>query len=114
MQCRLKCWRNIELSQKMVVGMSVLAEQLEGGEPVDVSLLESIVVFLRTFADRCHHGKEETFLFPALIRRGVPSHGCPIGGLTMEHQKRRGDGGRVGRGHPRLRRGRTSRARGPR
>jgi hemerythrin-like domain-containing protein len=75
--------------QKMVAGMSVLAEQLEGGEPVDVSLLESIVAFLRTFADRCHHGKEETFLFPALIRRGVPSHGCPIGGLTMEHQKGR-------------------------
>ncbi len=75
--------------QKMVAGMSVLAEQLEGGEPADVALLESIVVFLRTFADRCHHGKEETFLFPALIRRGVPSHGCPIGGLTMEHQKGR-------------------------
>jgi hemerythrin-like domain-containing protein len=75
--------------QKMVAGMSLLAEQLEGGEPVDVSLLESIVAFLRTFADRCHHGKEETFLFPALIRRGVPSHGCPIGGLTMEHQKGR-------------------------
>jgi hemerythrin-like domain-containing protein len=47
------------------------------------------VAFLRTFADRCHHGKEETFLFPALIRRGAPSHGCPIGGLTMEHQKGR-------------------------
>lgn len=75
--------------QKMVAGMSVLAEQLEGGEPADVALLESIVAFLRTFADRCHHGKEETFLFPALIRRGVPSHGCPIGGLTMEHQKGR-------------------------
>jgi len=66
--------------QKMVAGMSLLAERLEGGEPLDVSLLESIVAFLRTFADRCHHGKEETFLFPALIRRGVPSHGCPIGG----------------------------------
>ena len=75
--------------QKMVAGMSVLAEQLEGGERVDVSLLESIVVFLRTFADRLHHGKEESFLFPALIRRGVPSQGCPIGGLTMEHQKGR-------------------------
>jgi hemerythrin-like domain-containing protein len=75
--------------QKMVAGMSVLAEQLEGGERADVSLLESIVEFLRTFADRCHHGKEETFLFPALIRRGVPSHGCPIGGLTGEHQKGR-------------------------
>ena len=75
--------------QKMVAGMSLLAEQLEGGELVDVPLLESIVVFLREFADRCHHGKEEALLFPALIRRGVPSHGCPIGGLTMEHQKGR-------------------------
>ncbi|HYW65552.1 MAG TPA: hemerythrin domain-containing protein [Candidatus Dormibacteraeota bacterium] len=75
--------------QKMVASMSVLAEQIEDGEPVDVSLLESIVVFLRTFADRLHHGKEESFLFPALIRRGVPSQGCPIGGLTMEHQKGR-------------------------
>ena len=75
--------------QKMVAGMSVLADQLEGGEPVDVSLLESIVAFLRTFADRLHHGKEESFLFPALIRRGVPSQGCPIGGLTVEHQKGR-------------------------
>src|ERR1035437_5467385 len=75
--------------QKMMAGMSVLAEQIEGGGPVDVALLERIEVFLRTFADRCHHGKEENFLFPALIRRGVPSHGCPIGGLTMEHQKGR-------------------------
>ena len=75
--------------QKMVAGMSLLAEQLEGGKLVDVPLLESIVVFLREFADRCHHGKEEAFLFPALIRRGVPSHGCPIGGLTMEHHKGR-------------------------
>ena len=75
--------------QKMVADMSILADQLEGGEPVDVSLLEGIVVFLRTFADHCHHGKEETFLFPALIRRGVPSRGCPIGGLTMEHEKGR-------------------------
>jgi hemerythrin-like domain-containing protein len=73
--------------QKVVAAMAVLAERLDGGEDVDVPLLENVVEFLRIFADRCHHGKEETFLFPALIRRGVPSHGCPIGGLTMEHQK---------------------------
>ena len=76
--------------QKVVAAMAVLAERLDGGEDLDVPLLENVVEFLRTFADRCHHGKEETFLFPALIRRGVPSHGCPIGGLTMEHQKGRG------------------------
>jgi hemerythrin-like domain-containing protein len=75
--------------QKVVAAMAVLAERLDGGEDLDVPLLENVVEFLRIFADRCHHGKEETFLFPALIRRGVPSHGCPIGGLTMEHQKGR-------------------------
>ena len=46
--------------QEVVAGMVVLAEKLDGGEDLDVPLLESIVEFLRTFADRCHHGKEET------------------------------------------------------
>ena len=75
--------------QRVVAGMAVLVERLDGGQDLDVHMLENIVEFLRTFADRCHHGKEEAFLFPALIHRGVPSHGCPIGGLTMEHQKGR-------------------------
>ncbi len=75
--------------QKVVAGMAVLADKLDGGEDLDVPLLENIVEFLRTFADRCHHGKEEALLFPALERRGVPAHGCPLGGLTMEHQKGR-------------------------
>ncbi len=75
--------------QKVVAGMAVLAEKLEEGEDVPVPLLGNIVEFLRTFADRCHHGKEEALLFPALQSRGVPSHGCPLGGLTMEHQKGR-------------------------
>jgi hemerythrin-like domain-containing protein len=70
--------------------MAVLAEKLEDGGDVEIPQLENIVEFLRTYADRCHHGKEEALLFPALQNRGVPSHGCPLGGLTMEHQKGRG------------------------
>jgi hemerythrin-like domain-containing protein len=80
---------NIRVIQRVVAGMVVLANQLEAGDDVDPSLLQRIVDFLRTFADRCHHGKEEAWFFPALVRRGVPSHGCAIGGLTMEHQKGR-------------------------
>ncbi len=75
--------------QKVVAGMAVLAEKIEGGETVPVPLLEAVVEFLHTFADRCHHAKEEAVLFPTLQSRGVPSHGCPLGGLTMEHQKGR-------------------------
>ena len=77
------------LIRKVVAGMVVLAEILEKGGEVQVATLEDIVEFLRTFADRCHHGKEEALLFPALQRRGVPAQGCPLGGLTMEHQKGR-------------------------
>jgi hemerythrin-like domain-containing protein len=77
------------LIQKVVAGMALLAEALERGGEADVATLESVVEFLRTFADRCHHGKEEALLFPALERRGVPGQGCPLGGLTMEHQKGR-------------------------
>lgn len=69
--------------------MRVLADRLDAGLAPDVPLLESIIQFLRTYADRCHHGKEEALLFPALVLRGVPSQGCPLGGLTMEHQKGR-------------------------
>ena len=36
-----------------------------------------------------HHGKEETHLFPALERKGVPMRGCPLGALLAEHQKGR-------------------------
>ena len=75
--------------QRIVAVMVVLADRLDAGDEVDPALLESIVEFLRTFADRSHHAKEEAWFFPAMERRGVPSHGCPLGGLTMEHAKGR-------------------------
>ena len=45
--------------------------------------------FLRVYADKLHHGKEETLFFPMLVKRGVPPQGCPIGGLNHEHEKGR-------------------------
>jgi hemerythrin-like domain-containing protein len=36
------------------------------------------LVFLKEFADRCHHGKEEDFLFPALEKAGIKKEGGPI------------------------------------
>lgn len=75
--------------QRVVAGMVALAGRIEAGGEVQSALLRQIVEFLRIFADRCHHGKEEAWLFPALARRGVPTHGCPLGGLTIEHQKGR-------------------------
>lgn len=41
--------------------------------------------FLVIFADKCHHGKEEGFLFPQLEELGVPNQGGPIGVMLAEH-----------------------------
>lgn len=75
--------------QKVVGAMAVLAEGLEMNREVEAETLQKIVEFMRTFADKCHHGKEETHLFPMLERKGVPLRGCPLGALLHEHQRGR-------------------------
>jgi hemerythrin-like domain-containing protein len=44
-----------------------------------------LVEFFSTFADACHHGKEEGFLFPALEQIGVSRKAGPIGVMLAEH-----------------------------
>jgi len=45
--------------------------------------------FFRNFADRCHHGKEETHLFPAMEAKGFPRDGGPTGVMLYEHDQGR-------------------------
>jgi hemerythrin-like domain-containing protein len=75
--------------QKVVSAIPALVEALETGQKVETQTLQDIVEFMRTFADKCHHGKEEAHLFPALGQKGVPMKGCPVGALTHEHQQGR-------------------------
>ena len=42
--------------------------------------------FFRTFADRCHHGKEEAQLFPLLETRGMGSPCGPVAVMRREHE----------------------------
>jgi len=50
--------------------------------------LEKIIEFVRNFADRCHHAKEENQLFVKMGERGLPKEGGPIG-LIREHEEGR-------------------------
>jgi hemerythrin-like domain-containing protein len=45
-----------------------------------------LIYFLKTFADKCHHGKEENYLFEKMVHRGVPKEGGPIGVMLAEHK----------------------------
>jgi hemerythrin-like domain-containing protein len=62
-----------------------IAHEIQQGRSANLAHLEQIVDYLRTFADKCHHGKEEEHLFPALNNAGLPNEGGPIGMMLHEH-----------------------------
>lgn len=62
-------------------------ERLASGQPLDEAALAELVDLVRTFADRCHHGKEEDTLFPMLQAKGV---GSPLAVFLEEHEEGRG------------------------
>lgn len=58
----------------------------------DIEILKfgnELIYFLKTFADKCHHGKEEDYLFKELVARGIPNEGGPIGVMLQEHKQGR-------------------------
>ncbi|WP_309493628.1 hemerythrin domain-containing protein [Candidatus Hecatella orcuttiae] len=85
--------------ERMLEVLKKAAARLSEGEPVQPSLLKDALDFLRTFADRCHHGKEEDVLFSALQEHGfsaveavghigvMPS--AEIGVMLSEHEEGR-------------------------
>jgi len=70
--------------------LDAVGKKLQSGEKVDFEHLDQILEFLRTFADKCHHGKEESLLFPAMEKAGIPREGGPIGVMVREHEIGRG------------------------
>jgi hemerythrin-like domain-containing protein len=69
--------------------LQAIAGKLGQGEQIGSGQLNGIMEFLSIFVDKCHHGKEEEFLFPALEAAGVPREGGPIGVLMGEHEQGR-------------------------
>ena len=45
-----------------------------------------LLYFLKIFADKCHHGKEENYLFKELVNKG---EGGPVGVMLQEHTQGR-------------------------
>lgn len=47
------------------------------------------VDFIRNYADRFHHAKEEDVLFRALIENGMPKEHSPVAAMLLEHDQGR-------------------------
>jgi len=72
----------LQILERMMVAM-------EKAPSMDSKDIHDFNGFLKEFADKCHHGKEEGLLFPALVGAGVPDKGGPIGVMLAEHAQGR-------------------------
>jgi hemerythrin-like domain-containing protein len=63
---------------------------VEAGVTPDRAFFEKAVEFLRGFADRGHHGKEEDILFKMMVEDlDYPRNAGPVAVLTTEHEQGR-------------------------
>lgn len=65
------------------------AERLAAGRALPPGWWQALIEWLRAFADRNHHAKEEQGLFPAMIDAGVPADGGPVAVMLEEHARGR-------------------------
>jgi hemerythrin-like domain-containing protein len=89
--------------ERVIRALQVQHERLAAGERVDLGTLEECIDFLRVYADRTHHGKEEDILFRWLSNRPLPlEHRAVLEELFEEHDLSRrvlGDLAEAGRLH---------------
>jgi hemerythrin-like domain-containing protein len=72
----------IQILERMIADM-------EKAPSVNTKDMHDFIGFLKEFADKCHHGKEEGLLFPALIQAGLPEKGGPLGVMLADHAQGR-------------------------
>ena len=77
-------------SEHLVIlrALSLLETAAGCGDVADAWWLDA-VTWIRSFADRTHHAREERYLFPAMVAAGVPNEGGPIGVMLAEHDEGR-------------------------
>ncbi len=70
----------------IVAVLAEMASRFDEGEQVPADDLREIVGYMDVFVNRCHHAKEERFLFPALEEAGLQRIGGPLEIMTAEHE----------------------------
>ena len=78
------------LIERMIRIMQVNLATIGKKEKVDPTFVDTAVDFIRTYADKCHHGKEEDILFRDLTKKKISDeHQRIMQELIEEHKKGR-------------------------
>ena len=77
------------LIEVMLGCLEAMAERCATSGELDSKAAADAVWFFRTFADRCHHGKEEAELFPMMESRAFSPGTGPTAVMRSEHAEGR-------------------------
>lgn len=89
MKATAALWEEHKAVLRMLVVLETMVAQMGKGQPPPADDLRKVVQFLEVFVDRCHHGKEEQVLFPALMRFAEDENRQLIERLLDEHREGR-------------------------
>jgi hemerythrin-like domain-containing protein len=78
-----------KLILRMIALLEKNVELLEAGRFTDWNFFLDGVDFIRHYADRFHHAKEEDVLFQALVKNGMPEQNSPVAAMLMAHDQGR-------------------------
>ena len=84
------------LIEKMLRFFPVEIEKINKQNKIDPVFIDTAVDFIRTYADRTHHGKEEDILFRDLAKKNISrEHAKIVEELVAEHVYARKTAGRL-------------------
>ena len=79
------------LIEKAIKVMGEKSKCFSDAKKADVLFIDKAVDFIRVYADKCHHGKEENILFRELAKKPLqPGHKKIMDELVQEHVRARG------------------------
>lgn len=78
--------RAVKLMLRILGGV---CQNIETGRSVKQEHLEELIEFMRVFVDKCHHTKEEAYLFPEMEKSEIPDSRELIISLKKEHEEGR-------------------------
>ena len=74
------------LIERMIRIMQANLDSIKKEGKIDPAFVDTAVDFIRTYADRCHHGKEEDILFQGLAKKNISTeHKRIMDELIKEH-----------------------------
>ena len=75
---------------KVIDSVLKKCDEIEIGKEIDKEFFVRAIDFIKNYADKFHHNKEEDILFLELNKEGVLDHCNPIGQMLHEHDLGRG------------------------